>query len=163
MRKLAIVVVLTGSCLLQPPAAEAEEPRCRSDDISVRLRLNEERYSSDEPVRMRMRVKNTSGRRCTMVWNSGNRADFHIFRDGEEVWSSSHCKAYTQAIVEESWAAGHIEVYRGRWRQWLNGTNENEGCFRGGGRAEAGSYAARGLFRGAGEKWSERVFFRITR
>jgi hypothetical protein len=159
--RLALVLSLLMT-LVVAPAAESGRRTCTRADIIVRLRLDEFRYDRDERVRMRLTTKNVSKRRCTMVWSDGEYASLVVRRDdGRRVWHDRPCALYTQAVVEERWPRGHKETYLGTWRQHTQGdpdTCENDGRM-----ARRGFYSARGVFQGAGEVRSNRVWFRLTR
>ena len=136
-------------------------PACKKADVLVRLRLNHYRYQSDEPVRMKMTVKNVSRRRCTMIWPDGNFGSLVVRNaEGERVWDDEACVGYTQAVVEEVWPAGHRETYRGAWRQHTAGDPGT--CRHDGPLADRGKYYARGIFEGAGGVRSNRVWFRLS-
>jgi len=151
----AVATAAVGVSLPAPVAAQVRE--CTQADISVNLRLDDTTYArGQEPVRMTMVVKNTSGEACTMDWPSGNSHSFVVKKDGRRVWNSSRCHAYTQAVVEEEWPAGHRETYKARWRQRSNGDCDQRRL------VSAGRFVARGVFHGAGAESSERERFRIT-
>lgn len=159
----AVLVVVLG---LMPVAVAQEEepPRCERDDITLEFSLDRRSYGKKRPVGMRLAVENTSGETCTMRWPYPKYVTFIVYEGDEQIWETGHCRVYTQNVVEERWEDGHREVYRGRWRQWKNGTpplEDHEDCTRGGGRADAGRYRARARFEGAREKLSGYRGFRI--
>ncbi len=146
--------------LVAVPGADSAARECTRADISVRLRLDRFRYDRGEPVRMKMTVKNVSRLRCKMVWNDGNWGSLVVRREnGRRVWWDEGCAVYTQAIVEERWRRGHTESYRGTWRQRTAGDPDT--CEYDGRRARRGLYFARGIFEGAGDVRSNRVWFRL--
>ncbi|HEV2755639.1 MAG TPA: BsuPI-related putative proteinase inhibitor [Actinomycetota bacterium] len=158
---LASLVALPLSVATAPDAAPAPR-RCTAADLSVRLRVDGFRFDRGERVRMKMTTKNVSKLRCKMVFGSGNRGTLVIRReDGGQVWWDENCMAYTDAIVEERWRAGHRETYRGAWNQ--RKTGDRETCEHDGPRARPGLYFARGLFDGAGDVRSNRVWFRLRK
>ncbi len=155
-----VIALLLGSAA--SPVATSAPRRCTRADVLVRFHLDQFRYDRDEPVRMKMTVKNVSRRRCTMRWSDGNFGSLIIRRDGGRlVWTDESCAAYTQAIVEERWAKRHREVYGGVWRQHRRGDPDT--CRNDGPLARPGLYFARGLFEGAGGVRSHRVWFRLTK
>ena len=140
-----------------PATASAAPDDCRNEDLKLVLRLDQESYASDERVRMKMVVIN-KGPRCTMVWSDGQDATFYVFDGDRKIWDQDYCMAFTQAIVTETWAHGHREVYRARWGHWVNGND----CERRDHKAGPGRYEAQGHFMGAGEPKTVRLGFRIT-
>ena len=155
--------VLIGACLLVglfPPSASAAPDECTNGDLKLVFRLNQQSYTADERVRMKMIVIN-KGPRCTMVWSDGQEATFYVFDDDRKIWDADYCYGFTQAIVTETWAHGHREVYSHRWGQWANGSGD-EGCKRRDHKVGPGRYEAQGHFMGAGEPKTVRLAFRIT-
>ena len=153
-RALVIAVCMIAAFL---PAAGFTAPReCRNGDLDVSLRLDQQRYRTDERVRMTMTVENI-GPRCTMVWSDGQVADFYVFDGDEKVWAADSCSGFTQAIVRENWPAGHRETYRERWNQREGGRD----CPGRGEHVAPGRYKAQGHFKGAGEPRTDKVAFRI--
>jgi len=161
MRLRALVIAAVFVVVLPTGVGRAAPAECRSDNLKVVLRLNQSRYTTDEPVRMKMIVKNM-GPRCTMVWSDGQSHTFYVFEDDKKIWDKSACRFFTQAIVREEWASGHREVYRARWRGSKNGTANGE-CKRHIANAGPGRYEAQGHFMGDGEPRTERIAFRVTR
>lgn len=156
---LAFLLSLPLVVALSPRAGSAGR-YCTAADISVRLRIDGFRFDRGERVRMKMTTKNVSKRRCKMVFSSGNRGTLVVRRkDGRRVWWDETCMAYTDAIVEERWRAGDRDVYLGVWNQRKSGDRET--CKHDGRRARPGLYFARGLFDGAGDVRSNRVWFRL--
>ncbi len=149
------MVVLAATCVTT--SASAEPRNCERSDLRLRLRLNDREYTVDEPVRMKMIVKN-EGPRCTMVWSDGQRYTFYVFEDDKKIWDEDYCRVFTQAIVEEEWERGHREVYRATWRGWKNGPD----CKRRHKKAGPGRYEAQGHFMGDGEPRTNRKSFRVT-
>ena len=166
-----LLTILLSVVLVMPQlsiggASAGHTRRCVRDDVRLNLSLNRARYRREEPVRMRLVVRNVSGSACTMVWGMPPLAVFNVFRGDKHIWNDSACFAFTTAVVEEHWPAGHREVYRATWRQWKNGPGPDEDqrdCERGGGRAKPGTFRARSYFRGAGGVRSEPERFEITR
>ena len=171
MSRRRLLAVLLGVALLAPQlsvtSADAGHTReCVRDDLRLDLSLNKGRYRREEPVRMRLVVRNVSGSACTMVWGQPPLAVFNVFRGDKHIWNDSACFFFTAAVVEEHWPAGHREVYGATWRQWKLGPGPDEDqrdCRRGGGRAKPGTFRARSYFRGAGGVRSEPERFEITR
>lgn len=158
---LALLLSLPLVVAASPRAGSAAR-RCTAADISVRLRVDGFRFDRGERVRMKMTTKNVSKLRCKMVFGDGNRGTLVIRRkDGRRVWWDENCMVYTQAIVEERWRAGDRDVYEGVWNQRKSGDRDT--CEHDGPRARPGLYFARGLFDGAGDVWSNRVWFRLRR
>lgn len=149
---LALVVLLPGG-------GSAAPKECRSNDLKISLRLNQQSYTTEEPVRMKMVVIN-KGPTCTMIWSDSQTHAFYVFDDDKKIWASDACKSYSQAVVEERWERGHREVYRATWRQWKNGRGED--CATGGGKVEPGSYEAEGHFMGDGGRRTGKLTFHIS-
>lgn len=107
-----------------------------------------------------MTTKNVSRRRCRMFWSNGNVGSL-VVRNSKEhrVWTDETCALYTEAIVEETWRAGHLEDYLGRWKQGTQGDRDT--CRYDGPHASPGRYYAIGIFQGAGGVRSNRVWFRL--
>ena len=161
---LTAVVVALPNVVVTALAQDEDPPRCRRDDIALDFEIDRRTYRRKQPVDMKLAVENVSGEACTMRWPYPKYATFLVYDGDRQIWESGHCRVYTQNVVEERWEDGHREVYRGRWRQWKNGTpplEDHEDCTRGGGRAEPGRYRARARFEGAREKLSGYRPFRI--
>jgi hypothetical protein len=143
-----------------PSGSSAAPPDCEGSDLRVSLRLEQQNYTTEEPVEMKMVVTN-KGSTCTMRWSDHQTHAFYVFDDdGKKIWATDACRGFKQADVEERWQSGHREVYKTVWRQWKNG-NEDD-CRRGGGKAEPGQYAAEGHFMGDGKRRTGKLTFRIT-
>lgn len=158
---LASLAALPLVVATAPEAAPAGRT-CSRADVIVRLRLNQVRYDRGERVRMEMTTKNVSKMRCKMVFGDGNRGTLVIRREGgRRVWWDEGCVNYTQAVVEERWRRGHSQTYPGVWNQRT--LSDRDTCEYAGRRAQPGLYFARGLFEGAGDVRSNRVWFRLSR
>ena len=143
------------------PATGSPAPAdCEGSQLKRVLHLDQERYTTDEPVRMRMVVKNT-GPTCRMVWSGGQTHTFYVFEDEKKIWDESACLGFHDAIVTERWGHGRREVYRARWRGWENGTSDGS-CQRRIKKAGPGRYEAQGHFMGDGRPRTARIEFRIT-
>ena len=161
---LVAVFVALPQLFVVAVAQEEEPPRCTREDISLEFDLDKRTYAEKRPVGMKLAVENVSGETCTMRWPYPKYVSFLVYDGDRQIWESGHCRVYTQNIVEERWEDGHRVVYRGKWRQWKNGTpplGDQEDCVRGDGRAEPGRYRARARFEGAREKLSDYLGFRI--
>jgi hypothetical protein len=143
---MTLTLLIAIGLATMPLAAEAQSPQCSRDDLSAKLRLNRKSYPLGEAVKMRLIVKNVSGEACRVVFPNGRKATYEILQ-GTRVVRDDSCMAYTDAIEEQEWAAGHREVYRFRWGQ----RRTPKECVERGERAGPGSYDARGLFDGAEE------------
>ena len=157
-------VALAGACFLAallPSPVAAGRPECRGADLKLVLRLNQQRYTIDEKVRMKMTVIN-EGPRCTMVWSNGQRHSFYVFEGDRRIWDASACMGFTDALIYEDWERGHREVYRARWGQWENDT-DNGDCERRARKAGPGRYRAQGHFMGDGEPKTSPLRFRVVR
>ena len=142
-----------------------QERECRPPDVSRKLVLSDTSVGRDQPVRMELRVKNTSGESCEMAFPSGRGGTVQVFRGGEKVWEHGYCRVYPQHIVFATWEPGHHENYRYRWKQSENarGPDGQIDCDGERTRAKPGSYSARGVFFGTEpDAKTERVDFRIT-
>jgi hypothetical protein len=167
VRIVSAGAVVGGLVLLQAvvgPSLAGKTSRCGKADLSLRLRLDKKRYDRDEPVHMRMRVKNVSGHACKVVFPSSQKSSFVVWKKGQKVWRDDHCKAFLQVITKERWEPGHQETYTGTWRQR---NNRHKECGTGPApRARARGYRAQGLFYGAyyksGVLRTRRVWFRLT-
>jgi hypothetical protein len=146
MRLKALILCAFVFLMAMPLSATAQSAQCKREDLSARVRLDRKSYPPGETVKIRLIVTNTSGSTCRVVFPNGRKATFEIL-DGDAVVKDDRCRAYTDAIIEEEWEAGHREVYRFRWGQ----RKTADGCDGRGERAGPGSYDARGLFDGARE------------
>lgn len=155
----AVGLVALAVVAMFPAAGTAAPKECERNDLKISLRLNQQTYTADEPVRMKMVVVN-KGPTCTMVWSDGQTHAFYVFDDGKKIWSSDACKVYSQAIVEKRWERGHREVYRKRWNQSPN--DRRDQCGPGGEKVEPGSYEAEGHFLGAGGRRTGKLMFNIS-
>jgi hypothetical protein len=73
-------------------------------------------YKSGQPVRMTFKVINTSGKRVTYNFGSGQRYDITATNAaGTQVWSWSHGKLFTQNLASVSIAPGKALVYHAVW------------------------------------------------
>ena len=154
--RLGLTLLLVLGSLAGGGVASARDD-CQRSDLRLRLRLNQQAYTADERVRMRMVVIN-EGPACTMVWSDGQDATFYVFEDDRKIWDQDYCTGFTQAIVTEEWEHGHREVYRAVWGQWRNGKD----CDRRDGKVGPGTYEAQGHFFGDGEPRTGTLSFRIT-
>ena len=160
MRKKATLVTALFMVGLLPGAASGALPDCESHQLKRVLHLSQQSYSSDEPVRMKMVIKNT-GPRCRMVWSGGQTHTFYVFENDKKIWDKSACMAFHDAIVHETWERGHRAVYRARWRGWKNGMSDGD-CKREIEKAGPGRYEAQGHFKGDGQPKTVRLDFRVT-
>ena len=119
MKKALVVAVAIAATQLVPAAAQGNR-ECKPEDVSRRIVVSRESYGPDEPVRMQLIVKNTSGETCSMGFPSGRGGTVRVFKQGNPVWEHGYCRAYTAHFEFATWEPGHREAYRFRWRHWMN-------------------------------------------
>jgi hypothetical protein len=167
VRRISVLLLVALAFSVVPTAGvEAGAPRCRREDLSIKFSINRRNFGPDQPVRMRMRVRNDSGHRCRMVYPMPPEADFAVFRGDNRLWGPNDCYAFPTVVKEETWRAGRTEVYRARWNQKVYREREpysEEECVEGNHRVRAGRYAAKGYFRGVRRGNTRRISFRLTR
>ena len=165
MRRISACLVALAMISVLPAAAQ-EGRTCKPDDVSRRLRLNTTTFTRQEPIRMRLVVKNTSGKTCTMGFPSGRGGTVRVFQAGQAVWEHHLCRVFTQHFEYQTWEAGHREVYRFKWRQRMNAQDDSGrlSCDGERQRARPGRYEVEGEFFGTDPNaQTERDSFRIIR
>ncbi len=123
--------------------------------ISFALSTDKTTYASGETVRFTMTVRNNTTESQTLSFNSGQ--TFDIIATGatdsaEPAWRWSDGLLFTQAMRDETLAAGESKTYNAAW----NGKNAR-------GEFATGRFDARATLRIAGRLESPPVSFRITK
>lgn len=165
MKRILVFVLAIAASQLVPAAAQ-ENRECKPEDVSRRLVLSRKSYGPDEPVRMKMIVKNTSGQTCSMGFPSGRGGTVRVFKGGHAVWEHGYCRAYTAHFEYATWEPGHRDVYRFKWRQWMNAQDESGrlSCDGKRYRASSGRYEVVGEFFGTEPNAkTKRGSFHLTR
>ncbi len=165
--KRKVTVVVTSVLLALPlvPAVAQEGRRCTPEDISSALRIGREAYSTGEPVRMRLVMKNVSTKTCSMELPSGRHGTVRVYRAGDLIWEYGICRAWTAHIEYEEWEPGHRKAVAFRWRQFENNRNKRGEitCDGKRPRAEPGRYRASGVVFGTDpDEETTLESFRIT-
>lgn len=115
------LLILMAGCS-QPSGQAPEGPGRQPKGLTIDLQVGDgETARAGEPVALLL-VLTASGP-VTLQFNSGQRFDFIIRADGEEVWRWSEDQFFTQALGEESLSAGDELRYDAQW------TPEEEGSY----------------------------------
>jgi hypothetical protein len=123
----AIVTVTAGGKTQQ----DFELTRSLGEQLVLELELPTEPVKFGEPVKMRLVLKNEGDKEVTLRFNSGQRYDFIVrSEDDEVVWQWSHDKAFAQVTGEEKIQPGGQLVYEETWAQVDNDGNQvKEGVY----------------------------------
>lgn len=95
----------------------------QSNGLSVEIEVGDAATSQvDEPVELLLVV--SASEPVTLQFSSGQRFDFVVSKDGEEVWRWSGDQFFTQALGEESLGAGDELRYEAQWTPMEEGSYE---------------------------------------
>ncbi|MBW3589405.1 MAG: hypothetical protein KY429_08290 [Actinobacteria bacterium] len=123
---ISILLLMVGCS--QPPSqpsdpSPVETGNEHSNGLSVEIEVGDAATSQvDEPVDLLLVV--TAFHPVTLQFSSGQRFDFVVSKDGEEVWRWSGDQFFTQALGEESLSAGDELRYQAQWTPTEEGTYE---------------------------------------
>ena len=67
-------------------------------DVVVTVQTDKEEYTVNEPVLISLKVLNCSADPIRLRFNSAQRYDFVVYRDGKEVWRWSSGRAFAMAL-----------------------------------------------------------------
>lgn len=159
--------IALAASLLALPAAGAtaqENDQCTPEDVRVTLGVRSDSYGRDEPVRFRLRARNTSNQTCEMQFPSGRGGTVRVFDGHDPIWEHGYCRVYTDHIELQQWEPGHHDSWRFRWRQKEYGrTGKRFDCDKPRALAEPGRYTAKGIFFGTDpDAKTTRIAFRLT-
>lgn len=88
--------------------------------LSLRDKFGQEAstFSTDETITLQLRVENTGDSAATLNFNNGQAYDFTIRNNaGNEVWTWSTDKSFTEATESTTFAAGEVRTYSADWDQ----------------------------------------------
>lgn len=109
-------------------AATTRDQAQRGDSLVVTVSASD--VAGPRSVRFVLQACNRNANEVTRTFNTGQRYDFDVSRNGALVWRWSDGMAFTQAVGEERWAPGECKT----WGETWNGTDRN------GSPAPAGTY-----------------------
>lgn len=114
MLRLAVPVLLCALGLLAACAANSGETApSAADDGPLVASLAVE--TAADTVRMTLHVTNASEQPVEVVFPSGQSYDFIVSDGSREVWRWSSEMGFTQAVREETWAAGETRTFDAAW------------------------------------------------
>jgi hypothetical protein len=87
------------------------------DDLEFALTVERKVYRSGEPVPLTIKVTNLGCKPIVLRFSSGQRYDFVITREDQEVWRWSAGKAFTQALGTLTVDPGETLEFTEAWRQ----------------------------------------------
>ena len=123
---ISILFLMVGCS--EPPSqpsdpSPVETGNEHSNGLSVEIEVRDAGSSQvDEPVDLLLVV--TASHPVTLQFSSGQRFDFVVSKDGEEVWRWSGDQFFTQALGEESLSAGDELRYEAQWTPTEEGSYE---------------------------------------
>jgi hypothetical protein len=115
-------------------AAATPTQRATAGALDVDLDVNDESLGPARRIGFTLTACNKTDAPIERTFTSGQRYDFEVKRDGEDVWRWSDGQAFTQIYGYERWEAGECKTFSDSW----NGRNPD------GSRAESGQYEAIG-------------------
>lgn len=107
-----LVAVAATACRPMPAGAPSPTPAASSMTLASSLQVE----ALGDSARLVLQVTNTSGEPLTLTFSSGQTHDFHIRDGAREVWRWSADRMFTQAIQEQTLAAGETRTYAETWR-----------------------------------------------
>lgn len=123
MRRFCLLVILlfAAGCAGSREAPAADD---RAGRLLVGLGVEggsgpaQTTFAVGQPVTLVLFVENRGREPARVTYTSGQRYDFVVSRDGQEVWrwSAAAGMAFTQAVVEVEVAPGERLVHREVWR-----------------------------------------------
>lgn len=152
---LIFAICFTLSCDIGDDFGGDLEPRVSDLVLEVMIRdsSNESvtNLQKGEMATFVLTVSNDTSEEINITYSSGQKYDFLVLQDNEEVWKWSHDKAFTAAIEEESIFPNTSISFEEEWNQV-----DNNGIS-----VDVGRYVLKAIFRGtAPESWG--IFNEIT-
>lgn len=122
---ISILLLMVGCS--QPPRQPSDPSPVKtgneqSNGLSVEIEVGDGASQVDEPVDLLLVV--SASEPVTLQFSSGQRFDFVVSKDGEEVWRWSGDQFFTQALGEESLGAGDELRYEAQWTPMEEGSYE---------------------------------------
>jgi hypothetical protein len=99
----------------------AGEGRAPTKALEVTLDVQDRTLRPQRGVGFTLDACNRTSEPIEKTFNSGQRYDFEVTRDGEFVWRWSDGKAFTEVIGEERWEPGECK----RYNEWWDGVDSN--------------------------------------
>lgn len=90
--------------------------------VTVTFKADPATLQEGQTVQLTLKLVNNSGTPAELKFSSGQKYDFWITTDGDDVWRWSEGKAFTQAFVEESIPGQSGVTYTESWTPDAPGT-----------------------------------------
>ncbi len=122
-----LIMLLLVGCSQRPSQPSDRTPdetgTGQANSLSVEIEVGDAATSRvDDPVDLLLVV--TASEPLTLQFSSGQRFDFVVSKEGEEVWRWSADQFFTQALGEESLSAGDELRYEAQWVPTEEGSYE---------------------------------------
>ncbi|MHB0998779.1 MAG: BsuPI-related putative proteinase inhibitor [Armatimonadota bacterium] len=88
-----------------------------SEGLQIRLRTGQSSYNAGSSVNMTLTVTNTGDTARTLRFPTGQRYDFIVTQDGQEVWRWSAGRFFTQALAQQRLDPDESLEFTDVWRQ----------------------------------------------
>lgn len=86
------------------------------ENIIVEVKTNRKKYKVGEPVRMILKITNNGAVPVELVFNSAQRYDFIVFKNGEEVWRWSRSRMFAMVLGSMVLKPGEPHRYVETWK-----------------------------------------------
>lgn len=106
-----------------------------SGPLEATIEVNDQSLGPRRGAGLTLKVCNRTSATVERTFNSGQRYDFDVSRDGSLVWRWSEGRAFISSIGEERWGPGQCKT----WTEWWDGMD------RSGRPATSGTYEAVGV------------------
>jgi hypothetical protein len=115
VRRTAVIAaaLLAAACTPVPPAPGGG-PASRQDTPAGAL-VSSLSVEAADSVRLTLQVTNATAGPVTLAFVSGQSYDFAVLREGETLWQWSANKRWSQALRDETLAAGETRTYTETW------------------------------------------------
>lgn len=91
--------------------------------IKLVLQTAKESYLVGEPVPLKFEITNTGSEAAQLTFPSGERFDFLVKHDGQEIWRWSYGKQFIQVLTQLTLEPGQSITYEIEWPQVDNAGN----------------------------------------
>jgi hypothetical protein len=114
VRRTAVIAaaLLAAACTPVPPAPGGPAPR---QDTAAGALVSSLSVEAGDSVRLTLQVTNATAGPVTLAFVSGQSYDFAVLRGGETLWQWSANKRWSQALRDETLAAGETRTYTETW------------------------------------------------
>jgi hypothetical protein len=116
VRRAAVIAaaLLAAACTPVPPPSQGGAPAPRRDAASGAL-VSSLSVEAGDTVRLTLQVTNATAGPLALAFVSGQSYDFAVLRGGETLWQWSANQRWSQALRDETLAAGETRTYTEAW------------------------------------------------